>query len=627
MSPVDPTSTFINFFTPENEAFYSANPYKPLDPANHEFRILEVLPGDVNDLVECKLIEPPHVSGLSYDCISYRAGDPKNILQIKVNGHPFNTFATLGAALRRLRLLDRSRLLWADQIVINQSDVAERSSQVQQMREFYERADTVHAWLEHLENGAVAVQELRCLESQFNDAYRLHVETTDNHKSLSPLERQSICERIAHSLKDRLSKLEENEIEKVHAQCSALGQMFRSEFWERLWIMQEIFVAKSVNLVWDSCSINLAEIDAPLDILSSLLDNLDRDRDPAPVPKSIECLVGRPTDRFYTYILTISRYRHHRSQWKQRGSLDFKTLLSFSKGTRCSDPRDRIFGLLGLVSRQYDITPDYTESVQAAYSASTLSIIVAEKSLDVLAYCKLPHSDTSTKRLPTWCPDWSSRVNMSTRRSDLLWDEYNSGACKFQASKKAESQLYWLCGPEENGLFAYIALHTEGILLGTVQQIGQITRPRGETTGDSFQNLLESCSELIAQKRSLTPDVVQDLEKTITVDDRGYPNVMLPRGAIDASNYERLKLDAVEGNRKFIVTGSGYMGMAPRQVEVGDSACVLVGARVPFLLRKRDGEEFYNLVGELYLSDGFMDGKAIDMMEAGQFCKVTVELR
>ncbi len=130
---------------------------------------------------------------------------------------------------------------------------------------------------------------------------------------------------------------------------------------------------------------------------------------------------------------------------------------------------------------------------------------------------------------------------------------------------------------------------------------------------------------MVAQQRSLTHFVLRELEKTATVDDKGYPDVTIPRNAIHASNYGRLKLDAVEGNRRFIITDSGYMGMAPPHVKAGDSVCVLLGARVPFLLRKES--KFYTLVGELYSSDGYMTGKAIDRMEAGELHKTIFEIR
>ena len=608
------------FFTPQNEPFYSANQYKRLNSDNKEFRVLQVLPGTQDSLIQCKLVEPPQSTDLSYECISYRAGDPEDVHQIKVNGNLFNVFATLGAALHKLRLPDRSRVLWADQICINQSDVTERGSQVQQMRGIYENADRVHAWLGHLDNSDLAMQEVLHLESEFNNACGVYSKTIGSERSLMPVERRSIMEQIAHSLKTRY---EDEENEAVMAQCSAFGQMFQSEFWERLWIMQEVIVAKAVSLTWDSCSIDFARFSVYANIMASLLDILDRER--LPVPRNNNPILKRLAGGSRLYYIKLAKLTSLQNIWKQRGNIDFKNILQFSMGKKCSDPRDRIFALCGMISNHYNIVPDYTHSIQSVYLSSVLSMITAERSLDVLAYCHHPHPHGLTNKLPSWCPDWSLPTNLRNRRQALLWDDAGFSLCRFQASKTASAQCHWEISMAENDTFAYVSLYVEGIALGTVQVIGEVPRSGTERSEESFEQLVKCWSELVTQQRCLTHCALQESEKTATVDDRGYPDVTIPRNAIDTSNYERLKLDAVEGNRRFIITDSGYMGMAPPHVKEGDSVCVLLGARVPFLLRQES--KFYTLVGELYLSDGLMTGKAIDMMEAGELHKTMFEIR
>jgi hypothetical protein len=112
---------FSNFYTPENSQFYAAQVYKPLDSKTEAFRVLEVLQGTGDD-IRCNIIEPFHLES-SYEALPYRAGDPHKTGQVMVNGFPFNVFATLVAAIKRLRHPDKSRLLCTDQICINQSDV------------------------------------------------------------------------------------------------------------------------------------------------------------------------------------------------------------------------------------------------------------------------------------------------------------------------------------------------------------------------------------------------------------------------------------------------------------------------------------------------------------------------
>jgi len=164
MATTDSDPAFVNFYTPENASFYAANLYQALNPESDDLRLLEILSGQGLDGIKCNIIQPLDTHSLKYECISYRAGDPKDILEIEVDGHPFNAFASLGAALRKIRQPDRSRVVWADQICINQSDVKERGNQVSKMRSFYEQAESVIAWLGALEEGDLAfrtVQRLR----------------------------------------------------------------------------------------------------------------------------------------------------------------------------------------------------------------------------------------------------------------------------------------------------------------------------------------------------------------------------------------------------------------------------------------------------------------------------------
>ncbi|PMD38817.1 heterokaryon incompatibility, partial [Hyaloscypha variabilis F] len=53
----------------------------------------------------------------------------------------------LQSALKRLRQRSTTRVLWVDQLCINQEDVEERSSQVQLMGHIYQKASKTVVWL------------------------------------------------------------------------------------------------------------------------------------------------------------------------------------------------------------------------------------------------------------------------------------------------------------------------------------------------------------------------------------------------------------------------------------------------------------------------------------------------
>ena len=238
MATIDPDPVFINFYTPENAKFYAAKLYKTLNPNSDDFRLLEILPGQGLDRIKCNMIQPPDTHTLKYECISYRAGDPNEIQEIEVNGYPFNAFASLGAALRKVREPDRSRVVWADQICINQSDVEERGSQVSKMRKFYEQAECVIAWLGALEGGDLALRTVQNLRAEVD--IRVAHGTIDG--ILPKLE--DILHPVARSVMEEV--ISDNP--EALAKYRAVGNMFRSELWGRLWIWQELIVAKSVYL-------------------------------------------------------------------------------------------------------------------------------------------------------------------------------------------------------------------------------------------------------------------------------------------------------------------------------------------------------------------------------------------
>jgi len=144
-----------NFYTPQNEEFYKTFKYHDLNRENKEIRLIRLLSPGSDGQIVCELVDniPLAQYRNQYTALSYCAGDPKKTEAILINGHSFNVFANLGHALREVQsfwtktssqqnrtadrlkfwvknVLLRKRLLWVDQICINQSNTAERSHQV-----------------------------------------------------------------------------------------------------------------------------------------------------------------------------------------------------------------------------------------------------------------------------------------------------------------------------------------------------------------------------------------------------------------------------------------------------------------------------------------------------------------
>lgn len=94
---------------------------------------------------------------------------------------------------------------------------------------------------------------------------------------------------------------------------------------------------------------------------------------------------------------------------------DLLRILLNASSYKCSDPRDKIFAVLGLIY-QNDITPDYRVPVESVYTGITAYMIQHCQTMDVLA---LAGTKEKAFNVPSWVPDWSQSLKLSFPR-DLL---------------------------------------------------------------------------------------------------------------------------------------------------------------------------------------------------------------
>ncbi|WAO86310.1 HET domain-containing protein [Fusarium falciforme] len=92
----------------------------------------------------------PLKSDPSYETLSYVWGDQSNTRQITCDGSPRTITESLYLALSRLRLRDRPRTVWIDQLCIDQTNDVEKSPQVSVMRDIYRKASRGLIWLGEL---------------------------------------------------------------------------------------------------------------------------------------------------------------------------------------------------------------------------------------------------------------------------------------------------------------------------------------------------------------------------------------------------------------------------------------------------------------------------------------------
>ena len=106
-----------------------------------------------------------------YEAISYVWGDSSRSASLYCSSAALGITQSIHDALVRIRLPDAPRRLWADQVCINQNDVAERSQQVELMNLVYQNATQVLVWLDpdYEQLAADAVQMIMHLHGVFAD--------------------------------------------------------------------------------------------------------------------------------------------------------------------------------------------------------------------------------------------------------------------------------------------------------------------------------------------------------------------------------------------------------------------------------------------------------------------------
>jgi hypothetical protein len=116
------------------------------DPKDKHIRILEILPGEFDRPLECKL-SVTSIGSVAFEALSYRWKGAKDA-KIHVNGANCLIMQNLASALQYLRHPNGSRFVWCDAICINQNKTSdEKDDQMLLMGKIYRSAETVLIWL------------------------------------------------------------------------------------------------------------------------------------------------------------------------------------------------------------------------------------------------------------------------------------------------------------------------------------------------------------------------------------------------------------------------------------------------------------------------------------------------
>ncbi|KIW03599.1 uncharacterized protein PV09_05352 [Verruconis gallopava] len=343
--------------------------YPLLAMHKREFRLISLRPYS-GDSISCELETFSLDDELRYKALSYTWGTSHNSSLIHVNGSPFLVRRNLYDLLVSYKQSQTSPIdrVWIDALCIDQSNVKEKSHQVSMMRDIYEKASEVIVWL-----GPGTSSQKKAMVSLR--------QAVDGHWS------QSAALSFGTDL---------------FMAWWTVMELFERPYWKRVWTIQEILVARKLT-------IRLGDENLSWETLQQLAPHIGWGRD-------------------YHYADYGKSLYMHRNDSKYESKLCH--LLVNARGFECNDPRDKVYGLLGLTS-DIKLTPDYTASVQDVYIQTTKALLM-EGYLGILTACgDLGHY---SKLLPSWVPDFSVSRNSSIPGKDQLlqaWDSQDHSPLAF----------------------------------------------------------------------------------------------------------------------------------------------------------------------------------------------------
>ncbi|KAH7120900.1 heterokaryon incompatibility protein-domain-containing protein [Dendryphion nanum] len=610
------------------EQFY----YEPIPYDSKTIRLLTLYPGSPKEDIACHLEVVSLDSNPQYETLSYAWGCQELVKPIYLNNQPVRITENLHAALQHLRLQDDCLCLWVDAICIDQKNLSERSAQVAMMRDIYRSSTRVYVWLGTLHpttttssgtnNTLSPVSRVDSgVDCSFGDEIWQSVGGSfAQSRSDMNMNTSNPFGLVEHFARDKHYYEMPGFQEPINGRTAildvkpylAMHEFLSETWWSRVWCVQEILLAPNAVLVYGSWRMNwdflrLASINGRKHSVMNCCSATQMQ-----MPAAL--WVFRDDD-------VVEKRLHYEG---------LNNLLRFYSHRHCQDPRDKVYGLLGLLDSTTGtrVIPDYTKSIQEVYHDVTMAIHLQNpSSLRFLFGTRGPQS--SEFGLPSWTRDFSYTPPIATtwveKHRINIYDLY-------QASKNSPSQVSFIDATQ---------IKTRGTQVATITQVGSVRTNISfleslhiieswlQLAGLEIPRTLEAIQKPRHQQfwrtilgdltLAFSPDLeylwsrcdeatMQDYLETIV----NFFNPGEDGGPVCKPNQPSLsKIILIATYEKALfLTDDGGMGLAYQGVKEGDEVWILEGGNTPFVLSRGEGKGRFTVAGDCYL-DGFMDGQGM----------------
>lgn len=556
-------------------AWHYARPVVRDDPPPPEYEALSYAWGSEADPSRVRVRSRSH----KYDSHSYYLSITRNLndaLRALRKYHPAagNPENSLASTLERV--------LWIDAICIDQANAAEKGPQVAMMGSIYESASRVVAWLGPADGTSHRAMQFMC-------SVGLQVEVSFRGSELSPA--PGAADPTLGDIQVPLPETFDNDM------ATCLTNLFERAWFSRLWVVQEILLAKSpptIVLCGPQDAVPWSLFRKAIAVMSWKWPHWLASQHRQAMISRLQTFVAVQENTAY-----LSRLRN-----------DFGALA-------CKDPRDRIYAvmnLLGPLERRYlRIRPDYDKPVAKVYRELVRRNIGVLGDLTILEECEA--SAEGDRSLPSWVPNWAcQRASRGSKWGASFASAQLGGWTASNDTLDDSSDILTLTGVSVSTI-----QHIERYYPGDIDASDEIRvalmllqeglwepdRPWDVHLSEWARTLLTGD---VADVMSPPPQWAPTMEESIEtlrvifaeVTDTRYKEY-LEKAKLASRKSDRFLKNA--GNRvagrRMCKDSRGSLVLAPQQVQSGDLVCVLLGSDNHVLLRPTDGEQF-RLIGTCF---------------------------
>ncbi|KAK4151849.1 heterokaryon incompatibility protein-domain-containing protein [Chaetomidium leptoderma] len=320
-----------------------------------------------------RLNNTPLATCPTYKALSYHWGDANDTLPISCNGVEIQVTRNLHTALDQLKsTFPNGVTIWIDALCINQRDKVEQAQQVAIMHDIYSRAQEVLIWLEpsllpeNIDKCFAACRLYALRWTLAGHRIKSRGGVTDDSPDVAWDMLQAMAIRVALRNGDK-------EIF-TPGIMDGLLKVFRQPYWSRVWIIQELCLAKKARILADGHWLSWTD--------------------------------------FKHFLLMLEHCMNIFHHYGGQGGPSLAQLLVQFRWSQASNPRDKVYSLLGLVPPQDRALvggdPDdlYKISTTECYTRVMFALLRQTRDLTLLVHCLAPAFLTRQRDLPSWVPDW-----------------------------------------------------------------------------------------------------------------------------------------------------------------------------------------------------------------------------